>query len=245
MTTCNIITGDCIEGMRDMYGASVNLIFADPPYNIGIDYGNGVDADLMPKDQFSEWVRRWIDRASGILTDEGSMFVLCNWEMCGNVTYFATENSGLHWRQTIVWRETFGVHCTSKYSRTSRPILWFTKDKRRFTFNRDAILVPSARQTKYGDKRASPKGKTPDDVWDFPRVCGTFKERIPGVPTQVPLALLDRIILGHSNPGDTVFDPFTGSGSTAVAALRRGRNYIGTELSPAFAEIARKRTQIN
>ena len=125
------------------------------------------------------------------------------------------------------------------------------KDPDEFTFNAEAIRVPSARQLVYGDRRANPTGRLPDDTWIlrpqdlpdgftaeedtwyFPRVCGTFKERAGWHGCQMPEQLLGRIIRACSNPGELVLDPFAGSGTTLAVAKKLGRRYLGFELSPA------------
>jgi DNA modification methylase len=101
--------------------------------------------------------------------------------------------------------------------------------------------VPSDRQTKYGDKRAAAGGKIMGDVWTISRVCGTFKERVKGVPTQLPSELVRRIVGVSSNPGDTVLDIFAGSGTVCAVAEEMGRQGVGIELNPEYAEIAHGR----
>jgi site-specific DNA-methyltransferase (adenine-specific) len=133
------------------------------------------------------------------------------------------------------------------------------KDPQAFTFNLDAIRVPSARQLVYGDKRANPKGRLPDDTWIlrpqdlpqafgsdedtwyFPRVCGTFKERTGWHGCQMPEQLLGRIIRACSNRDDLVLDPFAGSGTTLAVAKKLGRQFLGFELSKQYCRQARKR----
>jgi site-specific DNA-methyltransferase (adenine-specific) len=123
-----------------------------------------------------------------------------------------------------------------------------------FTFNAEAIRVPSARQLVYGDRRANPTGRLPDDTWIlrpqdlpegfgadentwyFPRVCGTFKERAGWHGCQMPEQLLGRIIRACSHPGELVLDPFAGSGTTLAVAKKLDRRYLGFELSPQYAE---------
>ena len=100
------------------------------------------------------------------------------------------------------------------------------------------MTVPSARQTKYNDRRAAPGGKIMGDVWQISRVCGTFHERVEGVPTQLPRELVSRIIGVSSNPGDLVLDPFAGSGTTLAVAKEMGRRAIGIELNAEYAAIA-------
>jgi DNA modification methylase len=116
------------------------------------------------------------------------------------------------------------------------------KDPRRFVFNADAVTRPSDRQAKYGDRRADPGGKLWDDVWGvnppIPRLVGTAAERIPDVPTQLPLQLLTAVVGCASDPGDLVVDPFAGSGTAGEAAIRLGRRFLGVERSGAFGNLA-------
>jgi site-specific DNA-methyltransferase (adenine-specific) len=237
-----ITTGDCTEQLAAIPAGTVNLIVADPPYNIGIDYGDGEKADRLPDASYIEWTRAWIEAAAAALAADGSMWVICGQEYAGD-HQIAMRDAGLHWRNTVTWVETFGVNCRRKFNRTSRPMFYAVKHPRRFTFNVESLNTPSARQTKYGDKRASPTGKVLDDVWTISRVCGTFRERVPDVPTQLPLALVRRIVSGVSRPGDLVVDPFTGSGTTGVVCVETGRRFHGIELREEYAAIARSRVE--
>lgn len=220
-------------------GGTVNLVLADPPYNIGVDYGDGSKADRLPDGEYIAWIRRWVEAAARCLTDDGAMWVICGQEYAGDYQ-IAMRDAGLHWRSTVTWHETFGVNCRRKFNRTSRPMFYFTKHRSRFTFNVDALSTRSKRQ-ELGDKRASPSGKVLDDVWTISRICGTFGERVPGVPTQLPLALVRRVVLGLTNPGDLVVDPFAGSGTTGVVCAESGRRFEGHELREEYAAIARAR----
>jgi len=100
----------------------------------------------------------------------------------------------------------------------------------------DAIRVPSARQLKYNDKRANPKGRVPDDVWEFSRVCGTFKERRRWHPNQHPEALIERVVKFSTAPGDLVIDMFAGTGTVNRVCKRLGRPCIGIEISEFYCE---------
>lgn len=239
MSEARIVTGDCIAVMAEMSPESVDLIVADPPYNIGIDYGSGSKADR--RDDYDLWCGRWIGWCYRALKPHGSIWIISGQEHGADID-IAMRNAGLSIRNRITWHETFGVYCHNKFGRTSRPILYATKSKKDFTFNRDAVTVPSARQEKYADKRANPAGKIMGDVWHINRICGTFKERVKGVPTQLPTELVRRIIGVSSNPGDTVLDPFVGSGTTVVVAKEMGREAIGIELNPEYVRVAEKRT---
>ena len=231
---------DCVAGLAGLERGSVDLIFADPPYNIGIDYGDGPRADRRPSGEYVAWIRDWINAAALAISPTGSLWIVCGQEHRSDHDH-AIQAAGLTIRSRITWYETFGVNCKNNFNRTSRPVYYAVKDKRHFTFNRDAVTTPSARQTKYHDRRAAAGGKILDDVWTIPRVCGTHRERVPGVPTQIPEELLRRVVLCSSNPGDLVVDPFTGSGTTGVVSVKHGRRFAGWELSEEFAAIARER----
>src|SRR5262245_19044831 len=134
MSDWGIITGVCIEEMGRLEPGSARLIFADPPYNIGVNYGDHHDDRVTPAD-YRAWCDRWIRAAARLLTPDGSMWVLINHEESPHVRLLL-EGAGLHQRQTITWYETFGVNCTGKFNRCSRPLFHMTKHQRRFVFNR-------------------------------------------------------------------------------------------------------------
>jgi site-specific DNA-methyltransferase (adenine-specific) len=237
--TWEIRTGDCLAELSRL-GEPARLIVADPPYNIGIDYGEGKGADRRPDSEYRAWCREWLRLCADALTPDGSLWLVLPDEQ---VAYLAVacDALGLHRRNWLKWYETFGVNCTTKFNRTSRHLLYYTRDSKRFVFNRDAVQCPSDRQLKYKDKRANPEGKILDDVWEIPRLCGTHRERLRGFPTQLPLALLRRVVGCASGPDDLVVDPFSGSGTTGVAAVDLGRRYIGIEKSRDFADRSRER----
>lgn len=236
--TCTILPGDCLESLQTLERESVDLVVTDPPYNIGIDYGYGPDSDR--RRDYDLWCERWIGWCYRALKPHGSLWIISGQEY-GAFIDIAIQNAGMTVRNRITWHETFGVYCQKKFGRCSRPIYYAVKNQKRFTFNADAVTIPSARQAKYADKRANPAGKIMGDVWQVNRVCGTFRERVAGVPTQLPEELVERIISVSSNPGDTILDPFAGSGTTLAVAARLGRSGIGCELNPEYAKIAEAR----
>src|SRR5262245_6990223 len=235
----DIKQGDCLDLLAAVAPGSVALVFADPPYNIGIDYGEGEQADRLPDDVYLAGVEARLAACKTALAPSGALWVLIGDEYAAHY-FILLERLGYHLRAWIKWYETFGV-CNSagtNFSRTSRHLFYCVKDPRRFTFNLDAVNRPSDRQTEYNDARANPDGKVWDDVWIIPRVTGTCAERLPDFRTQLPLALLRPIIGCASDPGDLVVDPFAGSATTGVAAVEGGRRFLGFEKSRKFAELA-------
>lgn len=250
-----VFTGDCLRHLAELPSASVDLAFADPPFNIGYEYD--VYNDRQDRKAYLAWSERWLEAVRRVLKPNGSFYVAIGDEYVAELKV-RLDDLGLTMRNWIVWHYTFGVNCKRKFNRSHAHILYYVMDPKRFTFNADAVRVPSARQTTYADRRANPAGKLPDDTWVlrpqedprcFPpesdtwyvaRVCGTFKERTHH-PCQMPEAVLERIIAVSSNPGDLVLDPFAGSGTTLAVAKRLGRRYLGIELSPEYAERVRER----
>lgn len=239
-----IITGDCLDVMAGMELGTARLVFADPPYNQGVDYGEGEKADRLSDEAYLSWCTRWMELVEGILTGDGSFWVLISNEYAD---YFGCmlREIGFHRRSWIVWYETFGNNNLNGFNRTSRHLFYCVKDLNHFVFNPDAVTRRSDRQEKYHDKRANPKGKLWDDVWGInpfiPRLTGTSKERKPDFPTQLPVNLIKPIIECVTDYGDLVVDPFSGSGTTGEACLQTGRRYIGIEKSEHFAELSRAR----
>jgi site-specific DNA-methyltransferase (adenine-specific) len=224
--------------MGQLEPGSARLIFADPPYNIGVEYDR--HDDRMSEAAYLAWCESWINSAVNLLSPDGSMWVLINHESSHHIRLIL-EAAGLHHRQTITWYETFGVNCTRKFNRCSRPLLWMVRDRSHFVFNPAMVRTQSARQTRYRDKRANPAGKILDDVWTIPRVAGTHRERIPGFPTQLPAELLRRVVGCAAYPRDLVIDPFSGSGTTGAVCLNLGCRFLGVELSGDYAARSRQR----
>src|SRR5438132_703462 len=157
-----ILTGDCLEHLAEMPARSVDLAFADPPFNIGYDYD--VYDDRQSRDAYLDWTAKWLKAVQRVLTPAGSFYVAIGDEYVAELKV-RLDALGLTLRNWIVWHYTFGVHCTRKFNRSHAHILYYVVDPKRFTFNADAVRVPSARQTTYADRRANPVGKLPDDTW--------------------------------------------------------------------------------
>jgi DNA modification methylase len=234
-----IIWGDCIEILGEVGEPFADLIFADPPFNIGYKYDKYYDK--VKGKNYIAWTKEWMGVCKKVLKPNGSFYIAIGDEYAANVKVIADELS-LFMRNWIIWHYTFGQQTKKKFARAHTHIFYFVNDKKNFTFNEHTVRVPSDRQLIYNDRRANPAGKMPDDVWgEFSRVCGTFKERANWHPCQMPENLLKRIIAVSTNAGDCVLDPFSGSGTTLAAAKQSGRNYVGVEISKKYVENAKKR----
>jgi site-specific DNA-methyltransferase (adenine-specific) len=235
--------GDCLAELAKIKEGTVRLAFADPPYNIGVDYGKGAKADLLPAAQYQAWCAEWIGAVIRTLAPDGSFWILINDENAAVPRAFF--KAWMHLRQGLIWYESFSENNPTGFNRTHRHLFWAVKDRQRFVFNPEAVTRPSDRQTKHKDKRADPEGKTWDSVWGInppiPRVVGMSKERIEDFPTQLPVALLRAVVGCASDPGDLVLDPFAGSGTTGHACIELGRRFIGIEQSADYCRLARLR----
>jgi site-specific DNA-methyltransferase (adenine-specific) len=258
MPVNEVIEGDCVRVLAGLPPASVDLVFADPPFNIG--YAYDVYDDRRAKADYLAWTDKWIAAAARVLKPTGSFFLAIGDEFVAEHKV-RLDALGLTMRNWIVWHYTFGVNCSKKFNRSHAHILYYVADPKQHKFNPDPVRVPSARMTTYADRRANPVGKLPDDTWVLrpqestghfqpdsdtwfvSRVCGTFRERV-GHPCQMPEAVLDRIVRVATDRGDVVLDPFAGSGTTLAVAKKLGRNYLGVELSEQYADGIRKRLQM-
>jgi DNA modification methylase len=238
MEVDKVYLGDCLQILNGIPDNSIDLIFADPPFNIGIKYD--IHNDKMPYDEYYQWSEKWIKECYRILKSNGSIYIAIGDEFAAEINIIL-KRTGFYFRNWIIWYYTFGQNQRKKFNRSHIHILYFTKDKENFIFNDKDIRIPSARQMIYNDKRAHPLGKVPDDVWQFPRVCGTFKARIGNHPCQMPENLLELIIKASSNEQNIVLDPFGGTGTTAVVAKKLNRHYITMDISPEYYNIIIKR----
>lgn len=254
--------GDCVRLLSDIAPGAVDLAFADPPFNIGYKYD--VYNDRRTRKEYLEWSQRWIRQVFRALKPTGSFWLAIGDEYVAELKLIAQDEVGFVPRSWVIWYYTFGVNCVRGFSRSHTHLLHFVKDPDQFTFNADnpAVRILSARQLVYGDARANPKGRLPDntwiyrpqdapasgfasmhDTWYYARVAGTFRERQGFHGCQMPEQLLGRILRLSSNPQDLVLDPFAGSGTTLVVAKKLGRRWLGIELSPEYAKQVRGRLE--
>lgn len=253
-----LVQQDCLDGMALVPDGHVDLVFADPPFNIG--YAYDVYDDDQDADSYLDWSRQWISSVHRVLKPDGTFWLAIGDEYAAELKILA-QKVGFICRSWVIWYYTFGVNCKRKFSRSHAHLFHLVKHPQRFTFNADAIRVPSARQLVYADARANPTGRLPDDTWIlrpqdvvhgfgaeedtwyFPRVAGTFKERAGFHGCQMPEQLLGRIIRCSSNPGELVLDPFSGSATTLAVAKKLHRRWLGFDLSEEY--IARGRARLD
>lgn len=202
------------------------LCFLDPPDNEGREY-DGYN-DRLATDDYVQLLRAWIIKAC--VETEGPVFISFAEKWIPYVEQCIMDMR-IPLIQRLWWKYNFGQaqERQRKYALCVRPVYWLNKH----VIYPDAIRIESVRQ-KMGDKRAAKGGKIPPNIWEFSRVCGTFHEKKKWHTTQHPQALLERIILGHSKPGDTVIDGFVGSGTTAYACQKLGRKCIGVDTSEFY-----------
>ena len=256
----NIHRGDCVEVLKELKAGSVDLVFADPPFNIGYDYD--VYGDDRSHKEYLKWSAEWMRAVGKVLKPTGSFWLAIGDEYAAELKLIAQDKAGFSCRSWVIWYYTFGVNCVQGFSRSHTHLFHFVKDPKNFTFNaaNPAVRVLSARQLVYADARANGNGRLPDntwvlrpqdaaapafdqmhDTWYFSRVAGTFKEREGFHGCQMPEQLLGRIIRVSSNPRDLVLDPFAGSGTTLAVAKKLGRQWLGIELSGDYVKKIKSR----
>lgn len=238
-----IVCGSCTELLSKLPVGCARLVFADPPYNIGLKYD--VYSDKRDYHEYCSWMEGWVRECHRVLSSDGAIYLMIGDEYAAEAN-LALKRAGFYLRNWIVWHYTFGQNQRKKFARSHAHILYFVKSEKSFVWNLDDIRVPSARTERYGDKRAHPLGKVPDDVWEFSRVCGTFKERLlkedgSAHPCQLPEALLTRVIKASSGVGDLVVDPFAGTGTTAMVSHQLGRKFFTCDLSEDYCSLTAAR----
>lgn len=241
-----IILADSLEVMKNMKNNSVDLIFADEPYNIGKDFGNNIDK-WGSSEEYIMWNKTWICEAMRLLKDDGTIYLMTSTQFMPYIDIFVQEN--YHVLSRIIWSyDSSGVQSKKKYGSLYEPILMFTKTKSsKITFNSSDILVEAKTGAKRGliDYRKNPPApysttKVPGNVWNFSRVRFRMDE-YENHPTQKPEALLERIIRASSNEGDIVFDPFGGSFTTAAVSKKLKRKSISIDMNPEYYKIGLRR----
>jgi site-specific DNA-methyltransferase (adenine-specific) len=245
--------GDAIAWLRLLESETVDLVFADPPYNI-----KKAEWDTFESQQaYVEWSLQWIEQVARVLKPTGTFYVCGFSEILADIKLPALRFfEGCRW---LVWHYKNKANLGSDWGRSHESLLHFRKSKN-FTFNIDDVRIPygnhtlkypvhpQAETSQYGKGKQRvwqphPGGAKPRDVIEIPTTCNAMHEKTPH-PTQKPEELLRKVVLASSNPGDLVIDPFLGSGTTAVVAEQLGRGGVGCDLSLEYCRWAAQRIEL-
>ncbi len=241
-----IYQGEAIEILQNnIKDNSVDLIFVDPPYNIGKNF-NGLKDKWKSDEDYLNWCYQWIDLLLKKLKKTGSLYIMTSTQFIPNFDIYLRNKIEILSR--IVWSyDSSGVQAKNYYGSMYEPILFCVKDRKNYTFNSDEILVEAktGSKRKLIDYRKNPPQpyntkKVPGNVWDYPRVRYRMSE-YENHPTQKPTALLERIIKASTNEGDTVLDPFSGTFTTSYVAKKLKRKSIGIEINDEYSKIGIRR----
>lgn len=231
---------DALLGLQRIPDGSIDLILADPPYGLGKDYGN--DSDKLASEAYLQWMQQWLDLALLKLKPNGSLYIFLTWRYSPEV--FVMLKQQMTMVNEIIWdrRVPSMGGSVRRYSSVHDTIGFFVKAKD-YYFDLDAIRIPYDAETKKARSRKQFEGAkwlelgfNPKDVWSVSRLHREHREREQH-PTQKPLEIIERMIKASCPPGGIVLDPFMGSGTTAVAAQRCGREYVGFELNPDYYDM--------
>lgn len=228
------ICGDAIVEMKKIHDKSIHLIVTDQPYNLNKDYGN--NQDKLEFEEYLNFSRQWLTEANRILKDNGTIYVFMGMRYISYIYVILEQELGMTFNSWITWFYTQGIGKTKGYSPRHDDILMFTKSKKDFVFNIDEIRVPQKCYRSVNNMR----GANPGNVWEFSHVHYCNKNRKKH-PTQKPEALFERMILASSNSGDTVLDPFVGSGTTLRVCQQTGRRGIGIDMNHEYIEMTKER----
>ena len=243
-----VYPGDCIDLLKTIPDKSLQLVITSPPYNLGKEYEKKLKLETY-LDQQAAVIRECVR----CLSPHGS---IC-WQV-GNyvnngaiipldaVLYPIFTNLGLRMRNRIIWHFEHGLHCTRRFSGRYETIIWFTKSDD-YVFNLDPIRVPQKypgkkhfKGPKVGKYSCNPLGKNPGDLWLIPNVKSNHVEKTEH-PCQFPVELIERLVLSMTNEDHWVLDPFLGTGTTIIAAIRHKRRGAGAETVMKYVHLARQR----
>ena len=231
----SVIAGDVLEQLKTLPAESVDLVIADPPYNLKKDYGNNSDDQSF--DDYLNFSKQWLREVDRVLKPTGSIYVFMGFRFVSYLYDILSRDLGYRFGNWICWHYTQGIGKTRGFSPRHDDILMFTKSEE-FTFNLDDIRVPQ----KYYRARNNMRGANPGDVWMFSHVHYCNENRLDH-PTQKPEGIIERMVLGSSDAGDVVLDPFAGSGTTLRVCQQLGRGAIGIELNESYVEMIHERLE--
>ena len=237
------VKSDCLDYIKTLKENSVDLIITDPPYYIGFDRGKGWDSQWENEKEYLSWCSKWVKECVRVLKPNRMLVV---WGTLKTETFlkFKLETSklvSLFPQNEIIWSYNWGGRDKSNFAR-KHEYAWCWSKGEKFLFNSEDVLQPRKlkKNLRTGEKYS--KGSIPTSVWEKNNHT-TSKDYIGWHPTTKNLDVLTRIIRAYSNEKDTIMDIFMGSGSTAIAAIRNGRNIIGCESDEEFYNLSCERIQ--
>jgi DNA modification methylase len=231
----DINKGDALELLKKIDDECIDLIIADPPYNLGKNYGN--NHDLKGFDEYLAFSKSWLTEANRILKKTGTLYVFMGVRFISYLYDILDRELKMFFNSWVCWHYTQGMGKKKGFSPRHDDILVFNKSPR-FVFNLDDVRVPQ----KYYRSRNNMRGANPGDVWIFSHVHYCNENR-QDHPTQKPEGLIERMVLASSNEGHQVLDPFSGSGTTLRVCQQLNRNCIGIELNPKYVEMTEERLE--
>lgn len=230
-----LICGDALEELKKLETESVDLIIADPPYNLSKDYIS--TKDNLEFDQYIKFSKQWLKEASRLLKPNGTIYVFMGVKFISYLYSIMEQDLDLKFNSWITWHYTQGIGKIKGFSPRHDDILMFTKSDK-YQFNLDSIRIPQ----KYYRARNNMRGANPGNVWKYSHIHYSNSNRQQH-PTQKPEGLLERMILASSKENDVVLDPFLGSGTTARVCQQLKRKCIGCEIEPKYIDIASERLE--
>ncbi|HAJ96217.1 MAG TPA: restriction endonuclease [Ruminococcus sp.] len=231
-----LICGDALEELKKIPSKSIKLVATDPPYNLNKDYGNNQDS--MEFNDYLDFSRAWMKEVSRVLTDDGAIFIFMGMRYISYIYEILEKELNFSFGSWITWFYTQGIGKTKGFSPRHDDILYFTKHSKNFVFNLDDIRIPQ----KFYRSVNNMRGANPGNVWEFSHMHYCNKNRKKH-PTQKPEGVFERIILSATNEGDTVLDPFVGSGTCLRVCQQTNRIGIGIDINPDYIEMSRKRLE--
>jgi site-specific DNA-methyltransferase (adenine-specific) len=241
-----VFNEDFLDAVGSIPDASVDLIVADPPYNLGKDYGN--DSDRQESAEFLRWTEQWLDAAIPKLKSTGSLYIFATWRYSPEI--FSFLKTRLTMLNEIIWdRKVPSMGgSTRRYSSVHDTIGFFAKSKD-YYFDLDAVRIPYDAATKKARSRSIFVGKkwlevghNPKDVWSVSRLHRIHAER-EDHPTQKPLEIIERMVRASCPENGLVLDPFAGSGTTVAACLLNERNYLAYEINEDYYQTILNRVE--
>ena len=229
----NIVLGDCTKELKKIESNTVDLIIADPQYNVGKDYGN--KSDKQDFDEYIAFTKEWLTECHRILKKNGTIYIFIGFRYISYLYQILEKDLKMNFVNWISWHYTQGIGKTKGFSPRHDDILMFSKSAS-YKFNLDEIRVPQ----KFYRKVNNMRGANPGDVWEVSHIHYCQKNRQEH-PTQKPEALVERMVLASSSEGDMVVDPFSGSGTTLRVCQQLNRNAVGIEINPEYVEQTKER----